>query len=217
MHIHGVDPTPVAPKKVKKTVAKKTIIESVENKIRAAVSKKKRRLQEDSFDLDLSYILGNVISMGYPATGMEGIYRNKITDVKKFLDQRHYGRYRLYNLCSERMYDHSLFEGRVNHKFRFNDHHPPPMKHFAPFVASVANWLNADKEVTLVALGNTNRRYSLCQLAESIFEMKDQFGTENMCTNKHTHTHTHTHKHTQLCCRTSLSFTARQEKGAPER
>ena len=132
-----------------KRAAPKTIFETAEYKLKQLVSKKKRRLQEDSFDLDLTYITGNVISMGYPATGMEGIYRNKITDVKKFLDQRHRGHYRLYNLCSERIYDHSLFEGRVNHDFRFIDHHPPPMKHFAPFVASVTKWLVASRKVPL--------------------------------------------------------------------
>ena len=147
VQVHGKDNAEAAPKRVRKT-----LFESVENKVKALVSKKKRRLIEDSFDLDLTYITGNVISMGYPAQGMEGIYRNSITDVKAFLDSRHKGHYRLYNLCAERIYDHSLFEGRVNHDFRFLDHNPPPVKHFAPFVGSVTDWLNADPKVIPIFL-----------------------------------------------------------------
>ena len=150
VHVYGKEAVPAhakeavdaAPKRVRKT-----LFESAQNKVKALVSKKKKRFQEDEFDLDLSYITDNLISMGYPAQGMEGIYRNKITHVKAFLDSRHKGHYRLYNLCAERIYDHSLFEGRVNHDFRFLDHNPPPMKHFAPFVGSVTDWLNRDPKV----------------------------------------------------------------------
>lgn len=153
VHVYGKEAVPAhakeavdAPKRIRKT-----LFESAQNKVKALVSKKKKRFQEDEFDLDLSYITDNLISMGYPAQGMEGIYRNKITHVKAFLDSRHKGHYRLYNLCAERIYDHSLFEGRVNHDFRFLDHNPPPMKHFAPFVGSVTDWLNRDpKNVAVV-------------------------------------------------------------------
>lgn len=144
-HVDGKEHADAAPNVSKRV--RKTLFGSVENRVKALVSKKKQRLQEDGFDLDLSYITNNLISMGYPAQGMEGIYRNKITDVKAFLDKRHKGHYRLYNLCAERIYDHSLFEGRVNHDFRFLDHNPPPMKHFAPFVGSVTEWLNRDPKV----------------------------------------------------------------------
>jgi len=182
VHVQGKEHVDGAPKKV----VRKTLFESVENRVKALVSKKKRRLQEDEFDLDLSYITGNLISMGYPAQGMEGIYRNSITDVKAFLDSRHKGHYRLYNLCAERIYDHSLFEGRVNHDFRFLDHNPPPMKHFAPFVGSVTDWLNSDpKNVAVVhckaGKGRTGTVISayLCFSNEmSSEEALDFFGTQ---------------------------------------
>lgn len=47
--------------------------------------------------------------MGYPAEHMESIYRNKIEDVQRMLERNHAGCYKIYNLCSERSYDHKRF------------------------------------------------------------------------------------------------------------
>ena len=46
------------------------------NWLRQCVSLKKKRTQEEGFNLDLIYITKNVIAMGFPADGGESIYRN---------------------------------------------------------------------------------------------------------------------------------------------
>jgi len=116
--------------------------------LRSLVSKKKRRYKDGSFDLDLSYITEHVIAMGFPAgdksSGMlgviEGFYRNHMTHVTQFLDQKHSGKYKIYNLCSERTYDVSLFDGKVA-SFPFDDHNCPPLRLIQSFVESAKAWL----------------------------------------------------------------------------
>lgn len=99
---------------------------------RGLVSKKKRRFQQDGFDLDLSYVTDQLIAMGYPSSGAEGVYRNPLDSVQRFFTLRHPQAYMLFNLCSERQYDVSKFQGRVR-SYPCDDHSPPPflmMKRF---------------------------------------------------------------------------------------
>jgi phosphatidylinositol-3,4,5-trisphosphate 3-phosphatase/dual-specificity protein phosphatase PTEN len=37
--------------------------------------------------------------MGFPAIGVEGLYRNSRKDVKRFLDTRHKDKYHVFNFC----------------------------------------------------------------------------------------------------------------------
>lgn len=71
-------------------------------KMRGLVSKNKRRFKEGDFDLDLSYILDNIIAMGFPSEGSSALIRNSMEEVQRFLDTRHPHQYKVYNLCSER-------------------------------------------------------------------------------------------------------------------
>lgn len=51
--------------------------------------------------------------MGYPASGVEGMFRNSIVDVSQFLLEKHGGNFMIWNL-SERSYDYSLFHDQVH-------------------------------------------------------------------------------------------------------
>jgi hypothetical protein len=64
--------------------------------VRSVVSKKKKRFVEDGFDLDLTYITPRIIAMGFPSSGMEGIYRNPLPEVQRFFAKRHAGHYKVH-------------------------------------------------------------------------------------------------------------------------
>ncbi|GAA6063568.1 hypothetical protein JCM10212_003147 [Sporobolomyces blumeae] len=80
------------------------------NVIRGIVSGNKARYKEEGFDLDLVRITDRMIIMGYPAAGLASLYRNKRSDVIRFLEP-YEGRFRIFNLCPlyENSYDASEF------------------------------------------------------------------------------------------------------------
>ncbi|TKY45947.1 phosphatase protein [Spatholobus suberectus] len=59
------------------------------------------------------------------------------------------GKYKVYNLCSERLYDASLFEGKVA-SFPFDDHNCPPIQLIISFCQSAYSWLKEDIENVVV-------------------------------------------------------------------
>mmetsp|Transcript_67142 Transcript_67142/g.165642 ORF Transcript_67142/g.165642 Transcript_67142/m.165642 type:complete len:771 (-) Transcript_67142:8486-10798(-) len=118
--------------------------------VRRLVSKNKRRFEEDGFSLDLTYITPNLIAMGYPSDGMEGSYRNHITDVYRFFETKHPDSYLLFNLCSERTYDPARFHHRVEY-WPFDDHNPPPFEMIRPLCIRINSFLS-EKEDRVVAV-----------------------------------------------------------------
>jgi len=118
-------------------------IGGVTNFLRQVVSLNKKRFIEGDWNLDLTYILPNLIAMGYPSSGKEAIYRNPLSEVQDFLEAKHKGHYKVYNLCEERLYDKSLFNGRVEN-FPFQDHHPPPLYMMRPCCNNIQQWTEAD-------------------------------------------------------------------------
>ncbi|XP_050210246.1 phosphatidylinositol 3,4,5-trisphosphate 3-phosphatase and protein-tyrosine-phosphatase PTEN2A [Mercurialis annua] len=135
----------------------KNAVKAVQVKARHAVSQNKRRFQEGGFDLDMTYITENIIAMGFPAGDMssgffgyvEGFYRNHMEEVIKFFETHHKGKYKVYNLCSERLYDASLFEGKLA-SFPFDDHNCPPIQLIISFCQSAYSWLKEDIENVVV-------------------------------------------------------------------
>ncbi|CAM8928184.1 unnamed protein product [Rhodiola kirilowii] len=135
----------------------KNAVKAVQVKARHAVSQNKRRYQEGGFDLDMTYITENIIAMGFPAGDkssgflgyVEGFYRNHMEEVINFFETHHKGRYKVYNLCSERLYDASLFEGKVA-SFPFDDNECPPIRLIVSFCRSAYSWLKADIDNVVV-------------------------------------------------------------------
>ncbi|TBU41726.1 phosphatases II [Dichomitus squalens] len=117
--------------------------------IRRLVSGKKARYKDSELDveLDLAYITDQVIVMGYPASGIEGLYRNRREDAKKFLEHRHGKNFWVFNFCpiKENSYPASFFDGRVS-RYPFPDHHAPPLA-ILPLVArEIRLWLDGSPE-----------------------------------------------------------------------
>ncbi|KAE8981456.1 hypothetical protein PR003_g24781 [Phytophthora rubi] len=119
---------------------------------RALVSQNKRRFQQDGFDLDLGYVHPRIIVMGYPAVGVEFLFRNPRSEVLQFLDERHGGDYFVFNFCDEpnRCYSPSIFEGRAK-SFPIEDHNVPTFQMMIEFCEEAAAWLDAN-EKHIVAL-----------------------------------------------------------------
>ncbi len=110
------------------------------NPIKKLVSKKKIRFEFEGFDLDLTYITDRIIAMGYPADNIEKIYRNPLEEVKCFFEKRHNNRYKIYNLCSERIYPLHTFQAQGY--YPFDDHEAPPIDMILPFCEDIHQWLS---------------------------------------------------------------------------
>jgi hypothetical protein len=119
---------------------------------RAAVSKNKNRFEKEGFSLDLVYLHDRVIILGFPAAGVEHIFRNPRLEVKRFLDSKHKGRFKLFNFCVEpgRYYDPEIFENRVC-RFPYRDHNVPHLQVLDRFLKTAKSWLDEDAE-NVVAL-----------------------------------------------------------------
>lgn len=82
--------------------------------VRSLVSKQKRRWDGDGYNLDLTYITDSIIAMGFPSEGTEGLFRNPLNEVQRFMKERHGDHVHVYNLCIERSYKAEKFAGRVS-------------------------------------------------------------------------------------------------------
>ncbi|KAL9558762.1 hypothetical protein MBANPS3_000748 [Mucor bainieri] len=135
------------------------------NVIRSLVSENRNRYIEKDVNLDLTYITSRIIAMSYPSEGFEGLYRNPFNQVKRFLDSKHAGHYKVYNLMSsspscicnnilsspsrkEKQYDLSRFENAAN--FPFLDHQAPSFDTLVDFCMDASAWLDKDKENVVV-------------------------------------------------------------------
>ena len=151
---------------------------------RQVISQNKRRYQKDGFDLDLCYITERVIAMSFPSKGMMAMYRNPVQEVARFFNTKHRGHYRIYNLCSERDYDETLFFNNVERVF-IDDHNVPKLREMLEFTANAREFMSAD-ETNVIAIhckGGKGRTGTMictwlidCGLLDSASESLEYFG-----------------------------------------
>ena len=125
---------------ISKTIKKKNKNRS--SVVKSLVSKKKNRFCYDGFDLDLSYITERIIAMGFPSLNLEGLYRNPLDEVQKFLNTRHPSHYKVYNLCEEKDYPKDSFYKQG--VFPFKDHEAPPLNLMKSFCEDAKKFLDED-------------------------------------------------------------------------
>ncbi|KAL4229892.1 Phosphatidylinositol 3 [Mactra antiquata] len=151
---------------------------------RRIVSQNKRRYVKDGFDLDLCYITERVIAMSFPSSGVQSMYRNNISEVSRFFETKHHGHYKLYNACSERDYDTSYFDDRVE-RIHIDDHNVPTLREMLRFCENVHEYLSEDSEnvVAIHCKGGKGRTGTLictwlveCGQFEDAAESLDYFG-----------------------------------------
>ncbi|CAI9276938.1 unnamed protein product [Lactuca saligna] len=109
-------------------------------------SEKKKRMVVvggDRYKLDISYITERILAMSFPSELMRSMYQNPMTQVKKILEKRHPGHYKVYNLSTEQAYDPSHFKDLVE-RFPFDDNHAPSLQMIKEFCESVHSWLSSD-------------------------------------------------------------------------
>ncbi|KAI8994581.1 protein-tyrosine phosphatase-like protein [Pilobolus umbonatus] len=106
--------------------------------------------------------------MSYPSEGLEGLYRNTVKDIKKFLDTRHAGHYKVYNLRREKLYADTRFDNTKN--YPFYDHQAPPFHLLLDFCEDASAWLNED-ENNVVAIH--------CKAATEAMELYGQMRTKD--------------------------------------
>lgn len=132
---------------------------------RKAVSGHKVRYEEGNYNLDLTYMTPRVIVHGFPAIGIEHMYRNPRYEVARLLETQHKGHYKVYNFCCEpgRGYDADIFDGRVE-RYPFLDHHTPSLARMVEFADSAYDWLLADKKnvVTMHCKAGKGRAGLMC-------------------------------------------------------
>ena len=49
--------------------------------LRKIVSGKRNRFKDDNYNLDVTYITPRILAMSFPASGLEIMYRNNMSDV----------------------------------------------------------------------------------------------------------------------------------------
>lgn len=110
--------------------------------VRRLVSQKKRRLMVDGWDLDLTYITNRMIACGFPASGVDTLYRNKRSEIRDFLKNQHGTKVKIYNLCAEDKYVYNSKDMEFPvRRIPFKDHHVTGLERILDFCLDASLFL----------------------------------------------------------------------------
>jgi phosphatidylinositol-3,4,5-trisphosphate 3-phosphatase/dual-specificity protein phosphatase PTEN len=112
--------------------------------LREKVSGNKRRFQDSDYNLDLSYITPKIIAMAFPGEGFKSLYRNRIGDVKSFLDKHHKDKYKIINISGEK-YSYNVFDNKVL-EYDWIDHQAPKISTLFVICKEIMEFLIKDPE-----------------------------------------------------------------------
>ncbi|KAG8905161.1 large subunit of alpha-aminoadipate reductase, partial [Tulasnella sp. 417] len=134
--------------------------------VRRLVSGHKARFRDEKLgvELDLAYLTDRIIMMGYPASGVESLYRNDGDDVRKFLDHRHGKNYWVFNLYAPLHFWPSANNRELTQqlqlslereflsgdRYPFPDHHAPPLAILALATREMDIYLKQDPDRVVV-------------------------------------------------------------------
>ncbi|KAF4533858.1 Protein-tyrosine phosphatase receptor/non-receptor type [Lasiodiplodia theobromae] len=105
------------------------------------------RARHPEAGLDLCYVTDSIIATSGPSgTYPQRAYRNPLDQLVKFLDKHHGQKWAIWEFRAEGTgYPDEEVYGRIWH-YPWPDHHPPPFALVPRIVASMRNWLRADKD-----------------------------------------------------------------------
>ncbi|KAK7725722.1 Telomerase protein component 1 [Botryosphaeria dothidea] len=109
------------------------------------------RARHPEAGLDLCYVTDSIIATSGPSgTYPQRAYRNPLDQLVKFLDKNHGDKWAIWEFRAEGTgYPDEEVYGRIWH-YPWPDHHPPPFAIVPRIVASMRNWLKADKDRVVV-------------------------------------------------------------------
>ncbi|XP_071941780.1 tensin-1-like isoform X3 [Antedon mediterranea] len=96
----------------------------------------------ESLDLDVDYITERIISMSFPAGGLESQYQANLKDVVQMLQRKHGNNYLFFNLSRRRRDINKLNMQVVD--IGWPDHLAPPLEQLCSICKQIETWLKAD-------------------------------------------------------------------------
>lgn len=118
---------------------------------------------EHDFDLDLVYVTPRLVAMSVPSTGLRSLYRNPLSEVARFFELYHCGRYGIVNMCPEIPYDVSVFSTGIVECLFCQDHSPPSLEQIVRFLTWTRDCAAHPKHVMAVhCKGGKGRTGVLC-------------------------------------------------------